>query len=288
MALAFAHDQVMRSDGGGALSALLDAELGPYRSSATIEVKGPEVALDSRAYSVMALVIHEMATNAAKYGALSRSGGKLNVTWSYTPTGACELKWVESGGPRVTPPTRTGFGNVLLTRSIPFDLNGETEIDYAMDGVRARFLVPDRFVAKRPPQKRRAPEPIKAPAQRSLNGLKVLLVEDQFIIAMDAETILLGCGVKSVDTAASPDEAARVLKATTPDICVLDVNLGSTTSLGVAESLVERNIPFVFATGYADSAIIPKTLSHVPCVRKPYDAEQLTATMVKALAAAEE
>lgn len=92
MALAFAHDQVMRSDGGGALRALLDAELGPYRSSAAIELNGPEVSLDSRAYSVMALVIHEMATNAAKYGALSRSTGKLEVTWAFTPTGACELK----------------------------------------------------------------------------------------------------------------------------------------------------------------------------------------------------
>lgn len=185
----------------------------------------------------------------------------------------------------MTPPTRTGFGNVLLNRSIPFDLNGETEIQYAMEGVQARFLVPERFVAKGPAAKRRAGKPATPAPPRSLAGLKVLLVEDQFIIAMDAETILLGCGVRSVDTVASVEDAMRVLKATTPDICVLDVNLGASTSLAVAEQLAERKIPFVFATGYADSTMIPKTLAHVPTVRKPYDAEQLTAAMMKSLAA---
>ena len=70
-----------------------------------------------------------------------------------------------------------------------------------------------------------------------------------------------------------------------PDVCVLDVNLGSETSLKVAEALMERRVPFIFATGYADSAIIPKALAHVPTVRKPYDAENLTAAIAKVLTA---
>jgi CheY-like chemotaxis protein len=111
----------------------------------------------------------------------------------------------------------------------------------------------------------------------------LLLVEDQFVIAMDAEAILMDFGVKSVDTAATVADALRVLKATTPDVCVLDVNLGQTTSLELAGTLAERNIPFIFATGYADSAIIPKALAGVPTVRKPYDGEQLKDALTKAL-----
>ena len=74
--LAFAHDQVIRGDGGGEPVELFAAELSPYRTSATrVEIDGPPVWLEARAYSVMALVIHELTTNAAKYGALSRPGG---------------------------------------------------------------------------------------------------------------------------------------------------------------------------------------------------------------------
>jgi light-regulated signal transduction histidine kinase (bacteriophytochrome) len=80
-ALAIAHDQVVRGDGGGILSELLDAELRPYRAKeATIVLEGPAIWLDSRAFSVMALVFHELATNAAKYGALSVPTGIVAVT----------------------------------------------------------------------------------------------------------------------------------------------------------------------------------------------------------------
>jgi len=109
-ALSLAHDQVVRGDGGGRFSALLEAELSPYRTSAdALELRGPNLLLDARAFSVLALVLHELATNAAKYGALSRAGGKLSVTWAVDAAGACDITWCESDGPTVRPPTRSAL-----------------------------------------------------------------------------------------------------------------------------------------------------------------------------------
>ena len=97
--LSFAHDQVVRSEGGGLLSELVNAELTPYRhqQTAILRVTDDRVWLDSRAYSLLALVLHELATNAAKYGALSVAGGKLEVRSALAPTDECVLEWTETG-----------------------------------------------------------------------------------------------------------------------------------------------------------------------------------------------
>jgi DNA-binding LytR/AlgR family response regulator len=76
-----------------------------------------------------------------------------------------------------------------------------------------------------------------------------------------------------------------LLQSTAFDVCVLDVNLGSSTSLPVAEELNKINRPFIFATGYGDHTIIPRTLAHVPVIRKPYDAEDLRTAIAQALGA---
>ncbi|MCX7358356.1 MAG: GAF domain-containing protein [Alphaproteobacteria bacterium] len=284
MALAQAHDQVVRNDGGGALRDLLESELRPYREAASISLNGPDIGLDARAYSVLALVLHELATNAAKYGSLSQTNGVLLVEWQVTDDGRCDVQWTERGGPPTSPPKRQGFGSILLTRSIPFDLGGVSEIHYEREGVTAHFVIPANFISALRHEK---PEPRamqKNQDHPSLDGLKVLLLEDQLVIALDAEAMLQSCGVGGVDTTATASEALRTLVATAPDIAVLDVNLGSGNSFPVAEELRRRKIPFIFATGYGDHTIIPKSLADVPVVRKPYDPDALAATMARALA----
>ena len=139
-ALAVAHDQVVRGDGGGLFSDLLEAELSPYRSAGpTITLDGPPVWLDARAFSVLALVLHELSTNAAKYGALSVPGGRLDVTWRRDDQNGCVVAWREHGGPHVPPPSREGFGSALIERSIPYDLGGESSVCYRPEGVEARY-----------------------------------------------------------------------------------------------------------------------------------------------------
>lgn len=280
-ALALAHDQIARGDGGGSLRELLEAELTPYRDRASaIVFDGPELWLDGPAFSVMALVLHEMSTNAAKYGALSSNAGRLGVTWQLIAEGDCELIWQESGGPKVSPPTREGFGTVLISRSVPYDLGGDSKVEYAASGVRGLFLLPAKHVSSIDVQKDRKKETRRPAAARNvrddlLSNIKVLLVEDQMLIAMDLETILTANGAVQPLTTGSSEDALKILKNFAPDVAVLDINLGDGTSIPVAEELMRRSIPFIFATGYGDQSWIPRALNAAPVVRKPYDTDEL-------------
>ena len=231
----------------------------------------------------MALVIHELATNAAKYGALSVVSGRLKVTWSRTPEGALELAWRESGGPPVSQPKRTGFGTILLNRSVPFDLNGEAHVAYDPDGVFARFVIPAQFITEASGAQESAADQIEAPAATALDGLRVLLLEDQLIIAMDVEAMLAELGASGLETAASVDEALEKLQSGSPDLCVFDVNIAGVASFPVAEEALRRGIPFVFATGYSEAAEFPLSMANIPVVRKPYDKDKLAVAVAAAL-----
>lgn len=286
-ALSLAHDQVIRGAGGGGLKSLIDAELSPYREAVKeIAVVGPEVMLDARAYSVLALVLHELATNAAKYGALSVGLGRLSLTWQRLDGGDCEIRWLERDGPIVTPPAKPGFGSMLIGRSIPYDLGGESDVDYDPAGTRVRLLIPARFVTWPAPlatRMRRSKRSDDRP-MAALRGLDVLMVEDQLLIAMDVETMLAGEGVARVETAASAKEALALLASFRPDVAILDVNLGSGSSMPVAHLLSELGVPFVFATGYGETSLIPAALENVPVIRKPYDLVSLVTALGAAMA----
>ena len=284
-ALAFAHDQVIRGDGGGALVDLINAELTPYRGPAsTIVLEGPKLWLDSRAFSVMALVLHELATNAAKYGALSRTGGTLSVTWRYLPNGDAEIVWRESGGPPATPPARQGFGSRLIDRSIPYDLGGRSIVDFEREGLRATFVLPARHLssalgASSQDMAGAARTTDDASGSALGSDVTVLIVEDQMLIAMDVDSTLADHGVQKIVTTGSAAEALARLRDVEPDVAILDVNLGQGTSIPVAEELRRRGIPFLFATGYADSAMIPPEFKDVPIVRKPFETASLISTL---------
>lgn len=291
-ALAYAHDQVARGDGGGLLADLLGAELGPYREhGASVTTAGPGVWLDSRAFSVMALILHELATNAAKYGALSQASGHLSVTWEFAASGDVLLGWDERGGPPVAHPRRTGFGSALIARSVPFDLGGEASVDYRPEGVLARFRLPAAHVtgttaAAAQDRPASLPAALAAGVPTLPPDLEILLVEDQMLIAMDAEAMLSEAGAARVTTVSSVADAHDRLRRGVPGVAVLDVNLGNGTSAPVAEELARRGVPFVFATGYGEAAELPGGFRAVPVVRKPYSGAALVDAITRAVGAA--
>ena len=292
-ALAHAHDQVVRGDGGGLLTDLLKAELSPYQTGGgMIELDGPPIVLDASAYSVMALVLHELATNAAKYGALSRAGGRLSVAWSIDPGGPCEIRWQESGGPIVVPPKRRGFGTVLIDRAIPYDLGGTSEVEYRAGGVSGVFRLPAKHLSVAAAADAALDAAATAPTEASgtsgtdLSAWTILIVEDQLVIAVGLEQILDRAKAGTVLTVGSEGEALALLRKRQPDVAILDVNLGTGSSIGFAEELARRDIPFLFATGYGDSSHIPAHLKHVRVVRKPYDADSILESLGEVMSTA--
>lgn len=267
-ALAFAHDNSLNPSTGD-IRSLFEAEAIQHRHPGfptRITVSGEPVALDERAFGVLALVVHELITNAAKYGALSTLEGSLAISWEVDDDG-CRIEWREMDGPEVFPPQRSGFGTRLIGSMVRHDLGGSVDVDYAPDGVHAVLHVPARYIV--PADAAPPPEPvreIRTPA--ALDGVRLLLVEDQALIALDTEEMLRGLGAE-VAMAGGEREALELLAEKRPDCAVLDFNLGDATSEYLAERLKAEGVPFVFATGYSDAIMIPEHLRDVPVAHKP-------------------
>lgn len=144
LALSHTHDLLTRSHWEGAdLAAILRHETEAHGAH-RVTLNGPPVALEPAAALSLGMIFHELATNAAKYGALSAPEGRVLVDWAVadqvTPT--LTLTWREIGGPRVSPPTHRGFGSRLIERNVRHDLAGEIKLDYANDGFSAEFYIP--------------------------------------------------------------------------------------------------------------------------------------------------
>ena len=272
-ALALAHDQLTQTGWHRApLRRLLEAEARAWtHSSDRVSLSGPGIMVDARAYQALALVFHEMMTNAAKYGALSQGSGRLDVTWAHDPGGDLRIDWRERGGPSVSPPERRGFGTVVIERTIPFELRGEARVEYLPEGVHGRFTIPAVHIGDAPPE----PEATGVvPTPVALNVRRLLLVEDSLMIALDAQAMLADEGL-DVEVAGTISDGLRLLAVDSFDAAVLDVNLSGETSFRVADELIARGLPFVFATGYGESIVIPDRFHAVPVVSKPYDSVAL-------------
>jgi PAS domain S-box-containing protein len=148
VALSQAHDQLsQRNWEHGGLRDILFAALAPYRSDQgeNVSVAGDAVDLEPRIALTLAMTFHELATNAAKYGALSDSQGHLDVTWKVERNGTestLRLCWRESGGPAVAPPSRRGFGTLLVERGTEVELGGTAQLNFAPTGVCCDIEVP--------------------------------------------------------------------------------------------------------------------------------------------------
>jgi light-regulated signal transduction histidine kinase (bacteriophytochrome)/CheY-like chemotaxis protein len=283
-ALARAHDQITNLNWAPvALRSLVESEAGAYLGARASRIKmdGPDVALDPKAFATLALVVHEMMTNSAKYGALADSTGQVEVVWKLDQGSTLTIDWKESGGPPVQPPSRRGFGTTIIERSVPFDLKGDAEIRFDLLGVQAHFVIPANYVQLMPslagaPSRVEADQP--APARISDTAL---IVEDNLIIAMSAEVILLELGARHVETAASVAQAMQAIGRIKPSFALLDINLGGESSIPIGKKLLEMNVPFIFATGYGERAPIPEDLASAPVIQKPYTREVVEAAIGK-------
>ena len=148
IALAGAHDVLTRENWEGAdLQEIVGKAIAPYRSKEhdRFFVEGPDIALTPRFALALAMALHELGTNAAKYGALSESKGRVDIVWAVAGQKGARvlcLDWREHDGPKVSRPTRRGFGSRLIEQSVAQDLGGRVDIDYAEDGVVCTIRAP--------------------------------------------------------------------------------------------------------------------------------------------------
>lgn len=288
-ALARAHDQITADKWQPApLADLVLAEAAAYleHRADRVILSGPPVLLEPNAHTTMALVIHEMMTNAVKYGALCDRHGSVRIDWRRIEDGDLEILWIEEGGPPVQAPNRKGFGTTIIERAVPHDLGGEAELRYALGGLQARFVLPAAQVHDAAtPRQDDEPRPVPRPAEEDAGplGRRVMLVEDNLLIAMDAEDQLRRLGATEVDVASSVQTALQIIARTPPDIALLDMNLGRETSFPIADALAARGIPFVFATGYGEASAFPERFRQSAVVKKPYTQADVRAALVEHL-----
>ncbi|MFZ0266909.1 HWE histidine kinase domain-containing protein [Caulobacter sp.] len=277
-----AHDLLSAARWRGAtLARIAAAELGGVAPNQT-RWDGPELFLTPRAAAALSLTLHELAVNAVKYGSLSVETGRVEVVWRATPRGGFNLEWLETGGPMTSPPDKRGFGMTLIEDVVGRELGGRATVEYKRSGVTAMIHAAADALVDEP-----EPEPEPAPDTRivetvgggddtfkagDIAGLKVLIVEDSLLLAMELEAGLEDSGVEVVGCAAELSEALQMLELSF-DAAVLDADLNGQSVAPVAEILRREGRPFVFATGYADKAA-PMGFD-APIVRKPYNVHQI-------------
>jgi light-regulated signal transduction histidine kinase (bacteriophytochrome)/CheY-like chemotaxis protein len=286
--LARAHDFLTASNWSPAsLHALLRAELDAYsHSEKSLLFRGPDVSLQPKALTAIALVIHELTTNARKYGALSVPSGQVTVTTSVDEIGNVAIAWHETGGPHVSAPTHRGFGSTILEQAIPFEINGLSKPQYLPDGFRLDLLMPAAVARCVPSSAENSPSAGESDTPADAAALAAflktsLIVEDNLFIAVDVEDMLRRLGAETVHVARSVAEALKLMSTNTFTFALLDVTLGQENSLPVARALKSAHVSFAFGTGYGEGLSMPENLQNVPILSKPYHRAHLVRVLTK-------
>ena len=267
---------------GASLGQIVRDEVQPYRSEGRLVLQGKDdVVLPPKDAVDFALVVHELATNAAKYGAWSGPAGRVEVSWALEHEKAVHVHvvWRECDGPPVTQPKRTGFGSALI-RSAFREEDAGVELRHEPSGVVCEIRIPLRGSADQatlsPAEEMSAPA---VPSPGALSGLRVLVVEDEPFVQLDLAGILKGAGASVAGPAANVAEARRMMIAGGFDMALLDVNLGGENVSPIAEALIARGIPVVFATGYRDLELLSPRLRHLPRLQKPFSSREVVMSL---------
>lgn len=279
---AMAHAQTLLSESrwrGAELRRIVEGELSRF-PDASIVVEGPQVELDSRATLAVSMLTHELATNAAKYGALSVSGGSVAVRWTLGKD-AFRMEWREGGGPLVSAPQRRGFGRVLIESGIVYELEGTSELRFEPGGVSCSLTIPNRHVLAAPTENG-ATE-----ASGGGGARRVLLVEDSLITALDVAESLTTFGYEVLGPVGRVADALVAIERDKPELAVLDINLGEEDSFPIADRLAREHVPFIFLTGYDATSILPQRFKDTPCIGKPFSDRLLETSLTTLLSSRE-
>jgi len=259
-----------------------------------ILLNGPHVRLTSAAAQSLGMALHELATNAGKYGALSNETGQVHITWNVRTeddVNRFEISWVESGGPPVEAPDRRGFGSTVIEKMTRIAFGYPVKLEFLPEGLRWHlFSVDDRvfesdFVpdpSQSGPVEPQAAAPAATPSETPSPNRRVLVVEDEAIIAIDMAAALEDAGYAVMGPVGSVFEAMQLLDETPCDCAVLDINLAGETSAPVAGRLLEQGVPFVTVSGNTPETI-GEEFSQAPFLSKPIITSKLLTQLSRML-----
>lgn len=260
-------------------------------------IEGPDISLSPKAAEILTLVVHELGTNAMKYGALSVADGRVKVEWAtFVKRGIPWLRfvWTESGSAAApiaaaTVPRRRGFGRELIEARVPYELGGQGSVVIEAGKVQCHLEFPlangaSVFETGAPQRLTVFGGALDMTGAPDLHGYHILIVEDEYYIATDTARALQGAGATVIGPCGNEMAAQAELAMQTPDAVVLDINLGHGASFKLAEHLQENGIPFVFVTGY-DADIIPPDFAGVERLVKPLQLRQVVGAISRLLQA---
>ncbi len=275
--LAAAQDLLVESEWRDVdLESLVRSQLAHFRDSLEdrrITIEGPRLPIEARAAQAIGMAIHELGTNAGKYGALAGEMGGVGIRWWIADDDVVVIEWRESGGPPVGEPQHRGFGSQVIGRLLEGTLGCTADIKFAPDGLvwTARCALA-RLAGDAPTLPNMQPLPM-ATGLPGPDGQarrhRVLVVEDEPLVALQIADTLIGAGFEVAGPAGSTDEACALIDEQGIDVAVLDFNLGDgTTSAHVAKMLRDRRVPLMFVTGYT-SEQLGRPVGNAPVLCKP-------------------
>ncbi|HEU5018949.1 MAG TPA: response regulator [Pseudolabrys sp.] len=290
-ALSTAHKLLATSRWQGAdLRRLVQEEVAPYLvpGNERAEINGADLLLPPAIAQTIALALHELVTNAAKYGALSVEAGRVEIDWKVQP-GQLDLSWTELHGPRIRAPRRSGYGTRVIRGGIESQLGGQACFEWHPDGLRCKLAVPLQFDRSASLDRQPVADGIDKNAGSTLplapkSGQSVLLVEDEPMISMMLADMLMENGHQIDGPYCRLNDALAAARNNDLKAGILDVNLRGKAAFPIADVLMARNIPFVFVTGYSADAMEPR-YNHIPVLQKPIEPENVWAALARTSAA---
>ncbi len=251
-----------------------------------ISCSGPLLALEPDAALHLSLLLHELATNARKYGALSVPKGRLAIRWEVRTNGGRKLllRWEESDGPQVRAPATRGFGTTLIEQTLATH-GGSACVHYNADGVTCELSLPipndTRLTSGTQPPIRLATVASRSgpgSSRSTLDGKRILVIEDEPLVSMDVEASLTAAGCAVVGPAGNLEQARALIAEAEFDAALLDVNLAGKPVDELAAALTHKQSPFAFVSGYGRDSL-PLGFGEAVLLGKPFTPEQLLATV---------
>ena len=260
---------------GTELETLVWDELGHSTGSDTIAIEGPPVSLTPGAAQNLSMALHELATNALKYGALSVPTGKLKVVWEWNtddgPT-RLDLHWTESGGPKVEKPATRGFGSTVIERILSARLGAKVDIDFAASGLRVKCAIPANNISPLTQTKSdsgRSASAVPPVDLGPLKGAQILVLDDEWLVAEQHTHSLLGAGAEVVGPYHTLVDARRAIEDRRIDFAVLDYNIDGQSVDDLIVELDSRNIPLLVVSGYGSDLDLSNERGEMSFLAKP-------------------